>query len=195
MKIINAVFQRYSPSGHLPKGLIPDLLNQFSSSRGYKLYPDVLPFFLSARTARQSSKSQSHLCSVLIGVLTNSDDRIPLILSDLGLKVGASRYGARQRTADVDGLDDVNFVALSYDIGHEKPDVQAFEAARGLGEQMTGSFKNLVHVGDDLEKDYNAAKAAGWRGIMVTRGTSSDSGKDCVRDLSRLEETMRDSGN
>lgn len=194
MKIINTVFQRYCQSEDLPRGLIPDLLSQFSSSRGYRLYPDVLPFFHSAREARRSLKPQSPLRSTLIGVLTNSDDRVPSILSDLGLKIGALRHGTVEDTPQVSFRshheNDIDFVALSYDIGHEKPHAKIFEAAKELGEQIEGGFENLVHVGDDLEKDVKAAKAADWRGIMLARDQLLNSSNDSIRDLSELEKAL-----
>ena len=188
-QIIVAVFQKYSRSSDLPSGLIADLLNQFSSSRGYKLYPDVIPFFQMARDARQPSASPNPLSTTLIGVLSNSDSRIPSILSDLGLKVGSTRSGAScdDVPRELCHANDVEFVALSYDSGHEKPDVRAFGAAEELAGRLADGIEQRVHVGDDIEKDIKGASAAGWTGILLDRDEYSDKKDRCIRNLLELE--------
>jgi ribonucleotide monophosphatase NagD (HAD superfamily) len=69
-------------------------------------------------------------------------------------------------------------VALSYDVGHEKPDRRIFDAATEmLAETVASKDKGLtindfdkLYVGDDLEKDYDGAKAAGWYAVLLDRG-------------------------
>lgn len=160
------------------------------------LYPDVLPFFQAVREARRLRTPHHPLSGTVIGVLSNSDDRIPLILSDLGLQVGALRYevgpqGPQPVDSGGNVKDDIDFVALSYDIGHEKPHVKAFEAARELGEQIAGEVTHVVHVGDDLEKDVKAARAAGWHGIELGRNKPPGETSVCIRDLTELEAILR----
>lgn len=101
----------------------------------------------------------------MIGVITNSDDRVPSILSSLGLTVGARTAGkAKQVSHDgaqfqptrdghaanvtpiglptwryFDQLDeDIHFVILSYDVGAEKPDPRTFRAAKDVLEFALG---------------------------------------------------------
>lgn len=148
---------------------MPDLLERFSSSDGYSLYPDVLPFF---RSLGDSTKDvHKHKQSTLIGVLTNSDDRVPQILSSLGLQVGSWRCGEppydQQKLPC--GNHDIDFVALSYDIGFSKPDPQIFDATRKMAQKAIGQDLRCIHVGDDLEKDYYAAQAAGWQSVLLDR--------------------------
>lgn len=63
--------------------------------------------------------------------------------------------------------DDIDFVALSYDVGAEKPDRKMFDAARELGGELEPD--ECLHVGDDLVKDVQAAEAAGWHSVIVDR--------------------------
>ena len=148
---------------------MPDLLERFSSSEGYNLYPDVLPFF---RSLRDPTKDlYKHKANTTIGVLTNSDDRVPRILSSLGLQVGSWRYGEPlfdQRK--LPGTNhDIDFVALSYDIGFSKPDPRIFDATKKMAQKALGEDLKCIHVGDDLDKDYYAAQAAGWQSVLLDR--------------------------
>lgn len=89
---------------------------------------------------------------------------MPSILSNLGLKVGLRRHG-NDSQASVTAGDDINFVMLSYDFGFEKPGSEIFDATK----QMLPGKERYLHVGDDLQKDYYAAKRAGWDGILLDR--------------------------
>ena len=76
--------------------------------------------------------------------------------------------------------DDISFVVLSYDVGHEKPDRRVFEAAESMlketlaeggsnpESQSIDAYEKL-YVGDSLEKDYHGAKAAGWDSLLLRR--------------------------
>ena len=166
---------------------MPDLLTRFSSSEGYRLYPDVLPFFRSLREA--TGYLHTYRSDIKIGVLTNSDDRVPQILSSLGLSVGPWRYGTglsnQQRPSG--NYHDIDFVALSYDIGFSKPDPQIFEATKKMAQQATKDSLECLHVGDDLEKDYKAAQVAGWRSVLLDREREyKDRGVPCISELSEL---------
>lgn len=162
-------------------------MKRFSSSEGYALYPDVLPFFRSLRET--TSELRRHRADTAIGVLTNSDGRVPQILSSFGLSVGPWRYGAPHTCAMNSSGEhrDIDFVALSYDIGFEKPDSRIFDAAKGMVHCSLGQEPRYIHVGDDLGKDYFAAQAAGWHGVLLDRHNEhSDKGLSRVRELSDL---------
>ena len=100
----------------------------------------------------------------IVGVITNSDDRVPSILSSLGLQVGPCRHG-NDAQASFKAEDDINFVMLSYDVGFEKPRAEMFNATK----QMVLFQERFLHIGDDLQNDYNAAKRAGWEGVLLDR--------------------------
>lgn len=65
--------------------------------------------------------------------------------------------------------DDINFVIMSYDVGSEKPESKIFDAAKRI---LPGE-ERFLHVGDDVHKDYYAAKRAGWEGVLLDRGTEN----------------------
>ena len=173
----------------MPEGLIAELLTRFSSSSGYKLYPDVIPFFQTLRRAKQDDSSDES--TIGVGILTNSDDRVPQILSSFGLLVGPWRYGTpptRQQNPS-ESLHDIDFVALSYDIGFAKPDSRAFDAAKSMAQDLLGKEVECTHVGDDEEKDYHAALAAGWRSVLLDReGVYIQLGTDRVSSLTELSD-------
>lgn len=147
---------------------MPELLSRFASSEGYVLYPDVLPFFQALRRCRQRSSNSS---GILLGILTNSDDRVPSILASLGLRIGQWRYGTEEGRlhAKSETHNDIDFVALSYDIGFEKPHCKLFDAAREMASTSEGDITRCIHVGDDFEKDYRGAEGAGWTGLLLDR--------------------------
>ena len=126
---------------------------------------------------------------VTIGILTNSDDRVPQILSSFGLLVGPWRYGTHppSQWRPLDNYHDIDFVALSYDIGFSKPDPQIFKATKEMAQQAIKDSLECLHVGDDIEKDYEAAQAAGWRSVLLDREREyRDRGVSCISELSEL---------
>ena len=54
---------------------------------------------------------------------------------------------------------------MSYDIGSAKPDSDMFDYVK----QMLPGQERFLHIGDDLDKDYYAAKRAGWEGFVLDR--------------------------
>ena len=184
--MITSTFRPLS-SNQLPNGLVPELFKRFSSAEGYMLYPDVFPFFQALRLHKQHSSSPSR---VLVGVLTNSDDRVPSILLDFGLQVGSRRYGMEtEKSLDKSKIcDDIDFVALSYDIGFEKPHRRVFDAAREMAISFEDEDIHCLHVGDDFEKDYQGAEAAGWASLLLDRDAQYAShGINRIGDLTELQ--------
>ena len=177
----NVIMKTFTPLvptiDKLPDRLVPDLLRHFSSNEGYAIYPDVLPLFRRLRRLKNCrNEDEWPWQRTVVGVITNSDDRIPGILESFGLKVGPMRFrsGDRLRASDVEEYD-VNFIVLSYDVGYEKPNKEIFEAAdQVLEDVLIGSGAEAadfdkVFVGDDMEKDAQAASKAGWYGMLVDR--------------------------
>ncbi|EME77306.1 uncharacterized protein MYCFIDRAFT_42149 [Pseudocercospora fijiensis CIRAD86] len=143
----------------LPSGMVNTLLHRFWCDEGYTLFPDVQPLISKLRQAHRANDSK-----VVIGVITNSDDRAPDILSSFGLRV--TGY-------------DVDFSVMSYDVGYEKPDKRIFEAAE---EMLEGLVKhegnggihdpkqwNKVYIGDEFDKDITASLNAGWNAVLIDR--------------------------
>lgn len=178
---------------------MPDLLTRFSTSQGYTLYPDVLPLFRRLRQLKQDLGQQPSSPQLTIGIITNSDGRVPSVLSDFGLEVGSRRHVTATQSHDLSHItslpappedEDINFVALSYEIGFEKPDREIFEAAKQLAGVDYFSDGRIIgiHVGDEMRKDYDGAQAASWEGVIVDRDKKVDEQKiSSVSNLLELE--------
>lgn len=185
----------------MPQGLVNDLLRRFSTSDGYAMYSDVLPFFqmLQSRETRASNSPPWKWDKTVVGVITNSDSRVPGILESFGLKIGPRRVGSGdERSQQTSKDNDISFVVLSYDVGHEKPDLRMFDAAiqmlkETLAEDSKGAaitsiddFEKL-YVGDSLEKDYFGASEAGWNAVWLDRRHQDDNLKDSPIERTQLK--------
>lgn len=191
LKIIHNTFAPYYPPAQTtaPPNLIPSLIHRFHSSEGYTLFPDVVPLLKQLR----SQKARR----VVIGLITNSDNRTASILTSLGVRVSPLHYGEERpeqsSLGDSSEKDfDVDFTVLSYDVGAEKPDGRMFEAAEEvLGtllrrEEAAGSPADAdasaeawskVYVGDEYEKDVVGATRAGWKAVLVEREDAEGGGR------------------
>ena len=137
----------------------------------------------------RSTNRQGH---TVVGVVTNSDDRVTGILRSFGLGVGPLRYGdgALIQNSVVTPYD-IEFTVMSYDVGHEKPDKRIFTAAEEMLEllpAMAGtdlSDWEKLHVGDEYQKDIVGARNAGWYGVLINE-EGNDVPKDMV-DLNQVE--------
>lgn len=176
-QIIHNTFSPYiNPGQEIPSELAPKLIHRFNSNEGYTLYDDVLPLL---RKLRGHPITTSNDERVVVGVITNSDDRTSDILTSLDVRVNALRYGGETAKRDKDC--DIDFTVLSYDVGVEKPDKRIFEAAEGMipavlqsragdggMEADSGSWEK-VYVGDEYAKDVVGALDAGWNAVLVDR--------------------------
>ena len=138
----------------------------------------------------------------VVGIITNSDDRVPGILESFGLSVGHRRAGTtteRKSSANEGSVDDIDFVVLSYDVGVEKPHANMFRAAETLGETVAGlengtlddEFDKL-YVGDEVEKDYFAAKEAGWGAVLLQRPSNTHAQVDMGKGVESVEVEAKD---
>jgi HAD superfamily hydrolase (TIGR01549 family) len=137
-KIISLTFHPIQ----VPELVIRDLYEHFNTKNAYHLFADAEQ---SIKTLRQRG--------INVGILSNSDPRMRNVLTDLGI----TKY-----------LSNSQKICLSYEIGHEKPEVEAFRAAH---RQMLNddSIDGCWHVGDDKAKDFYGAVNAGWNSILLTR--------------------------
>ncbi|KAG5743970.1 hypothetical protein H9Q72_011767 [Fusarium xylarioides] len=176
----------------LPKDLAPKLLHRFSSREGYETESGLVEAF---KNLKQTPSR--NFDSLVIGVITNSDDRIPSILSSLGLTVSPLRYGT---DSDLSKLKDksyeIDFHCISYDVGVEKPDKRIFSAAEHMLAQIISarSGKTLsesegeasgwqkVFVGDDYSKDVLGSANAGWKPVLLDPKDE----RDKIADLKHL---------
>jgi len=137
---------------------------------------------------------------VIVGIITNSDDRVPSILRDMGLRVNTRRYhpsiGFYDHLEDNDA--DIDFMTMSYDVEHSKPDPEIFKAAYRLS-GVQGEDVQCIHVGDNLEEDVKGAERAGWQGVLLQRkAPSGESSVDLpaalhIRSLGELQGILQQS--
>ncbi|GES63426.1 haloacid dehalogenase-like hydrolase [Aspergillus terreus] len=197
-ELIRASFARAmtptpAPSEPLPDGLVQHLLDRFASKEGYALYDDVEGFFARMRAVKARAQRLGPFSRVVVGVISNSDDRVPAVLESLGLRVGSVRADEgvlsrrlpgfetrgevdRRDCGDANSAHDIDLVVTSYEAGEEKPSPRIFEVARRQAARAARQAADnadswtCVHVGDDYEKDYRAAINAGWIGYYLPRG-------------------------
>ncbi|KAJ6111899.1 hypothetical protein N7523_007960 [Penicillium sp. IBT 18751x] len=211
--------EHVSQDFELPDGMVDALLDRFAGKGGYTLYDDVVPFFARMRELRRSPSLARNFDRVILGVISNSDDRVPAVLKALGLEVGDLRAdqdfssiqlpGFEQRIAHTGDLGggpdvDVDMVITSYQAGEEKPHRLIFDVARRqatllannarpgsavAGEEETGDWV-CVHVGDDYEKDYRAAINAGWQSYLL-RGDGQEHHAKSVDSLVDLVDELK----
>ena len=130
--------------------------------------------FEALRRLKRPSTAVGAAPQFAIGVITNSDDRVPSVLSSLGLEVGPRRYGFGVESPDphFNMEDDIDFVVMSYDVGYEKPSRDVFDAAKQLVGSKWGDpdqEDRFIHIGDDLKKDFEGAQRAGWESVLLDR--------------------------
>ncbi|KAM6480245.1 hypothetical protein HDV62DRAFT_105848 [Trichoderma sp. SZMC 28011] len=191
----------------LPPSLVPKLMHRFSSSEGYDAQHDLVP----ALRALRHEKSLQGFDKVVIGVVTNSDDRVPSILSSFGLNVSPARFGSEDQM-DVNHEDryDIDFHCMSYDVGVEKPDTRIFNAAELMLSRIIAARHGKapaeadlqswqkVYVGDEYAKDVVGSTDAGWNPVLLdVAGTSTQvtSLEDCppqaLQDLFKQHAVVR----
>lgn len=177
-QVITKTFSPYHP-GPLPSALATTLIDRFNCKDGYRIFPDALSYLKQLSSSPHRQPTSPH--RLVVGVITNSDDRVPDVLTSLGLRVSHLRHGPVVTADKVDGkgVQDIDFVIISYDVGVEKPDCGIFAAATDMLDAMLvaeGHEKgyeraewDLVYIGDEMEKDGRGASEAGWVAVVVDR--------------------------
>ncbi|KAK8076933.1 hypothetical protein PG996_003103 [Apiospora saccharicola] len=187
--VIHNTFTPLSKDGQaLPTDLAPKLLHRFASKEGYDVEPGLVSTLRALK--QQQDSPEKRFDKIVIGVVTNSDDRVPSILSSFGLNVSPMRYGTQiDDIATTSRLDyDVDFHCMSYDVGVEKPDKRIFESAEHMLAQVVAARngKSLaeteadiktwekVYVGDEHGKDVVGATNAGWDPVLLDANEASE---------------------
>ncbi|KAI4619609.1 hypothetical protein J4E83_005464 [Alternaria metachromatica] len=218
-KVIKETFTPFlAPNQTLPKYLVPELLHTYSSRKGYTLYPDVLPFFRMVQhmKAHRRRYGASHGLwpwdKTVVGIITNSDNRVPGILSSFDLNISPRRYSGvavspldttksepskkKKNRKEAEKEDDIDFTVLSYDVGAEKPDGRIFAAAEEmlaatLNDSVNSSSDTAppvssfekIYVGDDIQKDVFGAQDAGWSSVLLERDPDALGGQGYLNGL------------
>ena len=133
----------------------------------------MLPCFASLRNLRTVALQKSKATyDIVVGIVTNSDDRVLSILPSLSLPTSHRRVsrGVGQDASIIKIDNAFDFVVTSYDTGAAKPDRRIFDAAKicaALPENEKDVEHIYLHVGDDPVEDYHAATDAGWKAACV----------------------------
>ncbi|VUC20799.1 unnamed protein product [Clonostachys rosea] len=188
--VIENTFTPMIPRGqNLPKDLAPKLLHRFSSDEGYEAQAHLTTMFKTLR----NDDTRRLFEKIVIGVITNSDDRVPSILSSFNIKVSPLRYGAEvdptgSPKTDPEPPNDIDFHCISYDVGVEKPDGLIFKAAELMLAQIItmrekaspSAFQakvdtwRKIYVGDEYVKDIVGAQNAKWNPVLLDIDHESD---------------------
>lgn len=180
------------PSGEkVARELKNALYDQFATSAGYRMHPDVPEFLKLVRSSFQASVWAPK--RTMLGIISNSDPRIRLILNTFQTPIKPSMYpprlGPSYRRNPLHRPATFAFATLSYDCGIEKPDQGIYDAALGDAQtvldnmeavkRLTRSSKDLLsnvmtefhhmHVGDDVDKDVIPALDRGWDAVLLDR--------------------------
>lgn len=201
LQVINSTFRAVLPSSvTVPKGLVASLLHRFSTNEGYQLYKDVIPCFQQLKHWRKGNERASTLGldrrRLHVGIISNSDDRVPAVLAGLGVHVRDGRYGSSTPVSSSESSD-IDWVAMSYDVGFEKPNRRIFDAAKSLSGLTAEGNGLYMHVGDNLVEDYEGALAAGWQSLLLDRDSNRNGDAlktQTVPDLSSVLQRLIEGG-
>ncbi|XP_063837925.1 rhythmically expressed gene 2 protein-like [Ostrinia nubilalis] len=135
--------------GHLPASANIDtiantLINEFKTSKCWSVAPAGDRLLCLLQSQNKT-----------VGVISNFDPRLNEILQSVKIK------------------DFFNFIITSYQIGFSKPDERIFKHALEQCDKLVKPHEAL-HIGDDVEKDYEGAMAAGWRALLVSENIKSE---------------------
>ncbi|KAL2314055.1 Hydrolase [Schizosaccharomyces pombe] len=121
----------------VPAEMAEELWSYFSKKTGYTIHPLLIDFLKRNKEERK----------YIIGIISNTDERIRTVLEDYG----------------IDHLIDI--YAFSYDVGFEKPSREIFDYAMEKAVKLLGQEiqpEECMHLGDDLIKDVSAARNIQW---------------------------------
>ena len=98
-----------------------------------------------------------------------------------GRRKGKTLTGWYNR-GEEEGVQDIDFCIMSYDVGVEKPHSEIFNAAVSTLDSLLSTEGNsferndwdLLYVGDEVAKDAKGAVNAGWDAVLLDRGAEVD---------------------
>ncbi|KAK3985724.1 hypothetical protein QBC44DRAFT_384614 [Cladorrhinum sp. PSN332] len=184
--VIQSTFLPLLPASQkeVPPQLTKKLLRRFSSLEGYDLtVPDLGSLLRRIKSRREGQ--------TIVGVVTNSDDRIPGILTSFGLDVSPFRYGRGSPSAT--RRHDVDFHCMSYDVGFTKPSNVIFDAGMVMGLSLAEREREKegwikVYVGDEVGNDLLGGSEAGWHTVLVADEEADGIGERVPEGLEDLED-------
>lgn len=146
----------------------------------YKLYGTASAYEVFDDFVRFARKLRSQHPSVTTGVISNFDRRLTSVLAQLGVAPF------------------LDFVVFSEEAGVSKPDGLIFQAALRKVGNCKLKPREVLHIGDDVEKDYFGAKSSGWNSIVLNRKSLSSNEfinvpkADICKDFDELEKVFEE---
>uniref|UniRef100_A0A0A9ZAN0 Haloacid dehalogenase-like hydrolase domain-containing protein 3 n=1 Tax=Lygus hesperus TaxID=30085 RepID=A0A0A9ZAN0_LYGHE len=143
-----------------------DLIEHYAKGSAWSMEPQSIDVLKSLKS------TGAHL-----GVISNFDPRLHRILRENDLSEFFS------------------FVLTSYEAKCTKPNVAIFRCAAEIFKQQSGVpliGEEALHVGDNYDLDYMAARGAGWQSILVSSKGTNSTCKDCLvlKSLQELKEHL-----
>eukprot|EP00092_Neocalanus_flemingeri_P035949 GFUD01039142.1.p1 GENE.GFUD01039142.1~~GFUD01039142.1.p1 ORF type:complete len:258 (-),score=84.99 GFUD01039142.1:59-832(-) len=141
----------------LVKGTFKDVLeDQFDEKTVAKIASELYSFYHSPRPYLVTDDGFESLqkikeMKIKIGVISNFDNR----LHDIIPAVGLTKF--------------VDFVVTSEDAKHSKPEPGIFDFAAKKSKISGLEPHEVLHIGDDMDKDYFGARNVGWNSVLVDR--------------------------
>ena len=132
---LSVVQSAFGPSHPVSDDLFEQIYHEFNESRHWHVFKDVRP---TLETLRDHG--------IRMAVLSNWDDRLPQLISTLGLE---SFF---------------EFVLYSGAIGHHKPSLEIFRSAQS---RLSLTPSQILHVGDSIREDGEGASNAGWHSLII----------------------------
>eukprot|EP00088_Acartia_fossae_P014501 TRINITY_DN17775_c0_g1_i6.p1 TRINITY_DN17775_c0_g1~~TRINITY_DN17775_c0_g1_i6.p1 ORF type:complete len:247 (+),score=27.19 TRINITY_DN17775_c0_g1_i6:35-775(+) len=118
----------------------------------YGYYHSPKPYIVLEDSIKALNQLKSDHKYIEIGAISNFDNRLHDVVPSLGLK----QY--------------FDFIVTSEDAKSSKPEAAIFDYAAARctkSGQLLAS--EILHVGDDMDKDYFGARNIGWHGLLVDR--------------------------
>lgn len=140
--IIQAVFPDLADDVEIQSRLFDDLWEHFAAPANWVLFDDVADTWQRLREFRSANGP------LILGIASNFDRRL--------LSIGQA----------LAPINDCQHWFVSSLMGHRKPGREFFAM---IEQQLGLSGEELLLVGDDVENDYDAACAAGWRAYLIDR--------------------------
>ena len=126
---------------HILNSISSDLYDNFTKKSHWELFADVIPTL-------EHFKNKD----IKLGVLSNFDERLPVIITELGLE----KY--------------FTFILASQNTKWYKPLPQIYQHAAAMVAKVSPT--EAVHIGDNVELDFKAAKNAGMDAYLLLRESS-----------------------
>ena len=120
-------------------------LRHFASPEPYEVFPDFIPF------VEKIKSNQTKLA-----VISNYDKRLPPVLKKLGL----SHYFDK--------------IITSEEAKMSKPDSAIFHFCQNECGAVDFLPEEILHIGDDIEKDYKGARNVNWNSLVIKRNQNND---------------------